>query len=686
MDYFFAPPYGRIFSCFPNAEVRIGQRRMAELIADSIQEGIERAEAWKLINLGNEGIRKQDAVLQAIEAGTGTGKSLGYLIPALSSNHYPIVIATRTKQLQRQLVDDDLPRVNGIIGRSIKVVLVKGRSNYLCKMAWKNLKSTFLAKISAVDRDLLHMLTAWTKETRTGDREELGRHGEGDSELWERISARIERCNGRYCPYFGECHLTRLRQELLDADLVVTNHALLLANQGLPDSALSQLLPSAPVLILDEAHEIEEQLTDSCAEQWSSHAMTTLFYDMFEELAKDVETLGLDNLLSEWQELWEELLSCIPNINGLFSLDDDRIPVISLQKAFKKWLAIGQTVLAKAKELASRRMGDKLDNLGWRKLLDRITSACSCMEHVFVGSDGWVSTITIEGPQVVLFKVNPVDVRPFFHKYIRQRFEAVILTSATLRDGQGFNSLKMRLGLSDDEVRRSQHVESPFDFRTQGLLFVPPGIPARRSGRDMVGDLAWIEASILAMDRLIVANRGRALVLLTSRKMLALFKPRLEAALPGITFFVQGSGMTRATILERFRKTPNAVILGLASFWHGVDMPGESLSLVIIAALPFAPPDGPVLQARIKEAEAECRGLGFISIQLPQMIIRLKQGMGRLIRTCNDRGAICILDPRVMLPHEDFNGKAYASRIRAALPPFPLSRDWEEVESFLKHS
>lgn len=682
MDYFFAPPHGRIFNCFPNAEVRIGQRRMAELVYDSIQEGRERAEAWNTMDSCGESIR-QDAVLQAIEAGTGTGKSLGYLIPALVSNHYPIVVATRTKQLQRQLVGDDLPRVQGIIGRSSKVVLAKGRNNYLCKMAWNNFQSSSEIKVSSADADLWLLLAPWTKETKTGDREELGRYGEGESELWERINSRIERCNGRYCPYFGDCYLTRLRQELLGADLVVTNHALLLANQGLQDNALGQLLPRATVLILDEAHEIEEQLTDSCAEQWSSLAMTMLFCDIFEELSKDIETLGLDVLLSNWQEHWNTLLLCVPNDNGMFSINDDRIVTSSLLSAFKAWIETSQKVLVCTEELASRRTGGKLDNLVWRKILERISAAHSCMEHVFTDSDGWVSTISREGAQVVLFKVNPVDVRPFFHKYIRQRFETVILTSATLRDGHGFDGLKLRLGLRDDEVKRSQHVESPFDFQNQGLLFVPPGLPARLSGRDTVGDLAWIEASILAMDRLIVANMGRALILLTSRKMLAVFKLRLEAALPNITFFVQGGGLTRATILERFRKTPNAVILGLASFWHGVDMPGKSLSLVIIAALPFAPPDGPVLQARIKKAETERRGLGFIGIQLPQMIIRLKQGVGRLIRTRSDYGVICILDPRVMLPCEDVNGKFYASSIRAALPPFPLSRDWDEVEKFL---
>jgi ATP-dependent DNA helicase DinG len=186
------------------------------------------------------------------------------------------------------------------------------------------------------------------------------------------------------------------------------------------------------------------------------------------------------------------------------------------------------------------------------------------------------------------------------------------------------------------------------------------------------------------MERLLKASRGRALLLFTSRKMLAAFRPRLEAALPSLTFFVQGEGLGRQQLLERFRKTPDAALLGLASFWQGVDLPGDALSLVIVTALPFAPPDDPVLAARIAQANAEREGLGFIGIQVPQMTLKLKQGIGRLIRTRTDRGVVAILDPRLMLPHEDRFGKRYAAQVRASLPPFPIVRDWGRVEGFLQ--
>jgi ATP-dependent DNA helicase DinG len=682
MDIYFQPPEGRIFSSFPEAEERVGQRRMAELVADSIQEGADRFEAWK--RAGSDRENRPEAVVQAIEAGTGTGKSLGYLLPALASGRRPVVVATRTKQLQRQLLDEDLPRARGILGRPVKAVLAKGRANYLCRSAWELLEAQPPAEMDMRDHALWLTLPRWAKDTLTGDREELGRHGEGESELWDRINARAERCTGRQCPHFEDCFLTRLRQEILEADLVVANHALLLADRVLRESAFGQVLPDAPVLILDEAHEIEEQLTESCAEQWSNRAMTLLFKDLLEAAGKDSEGAALEGLMLPWQDAWATLLSRVPADGGVYGFGDDRLPLAPLADAVGAWVAAGQEAWKEARRLAARRVDGNPEDLAWRKLAERIGLAFSRMEQIFAQPEGWVSTIAREGLQTVLFKANPVDVRPFFHQHLRRGFETVILTSATLRDGRGFNGLKLRLGLRDDEAERSRHVESPFNFPAQGLLFVPPDLPARRPGRDAVGDPAWVEASLAAMERLLRASRGRALLLFTSRKMLAAFRPRLEAALPGMTFFVQGEGMTRAAMLDRFRRTPQAALLGLASFWQGVDLPGEALSLVIVTALPFAPPDDPVLQARVREADAQHQGLGFIGIQVPQMTLKLKQGIGRLIRTRSDKGAVCILDPRLMLPHEDPNGKRYAAQVRAALPPFPLSRDWAEVEDFLR--
>jgi ATP-dependent DNA helicase DinG len=347
------------------------------------------------------------------------------------------------------------------------------------------------------------------------------------------------------------------------------------------------------------------------------------------------------------------------------------------------WVQAGQAAYLEAKRLAGTRDEDD-GGFEWRKMADRIETAFRRMELVFAQLDGWVSTIVNEGPGQFSFRATPIDVKPFFHQHLRRGFGAVVMTSATLRDGSGFNGLKLRLGLTQEEAERGRLVESPFDFGRQALLFVPPGLPERKATKDGVGEAAWVEASMDAMTRLLAASRGRALLLFTSRKMLSAFRPRLEAAMPAVTFFVQGEGLSRAQLLNRFKKTPSAALLGLASFWQGIDLPGDALVLVVVAALPFAPPDDPVVQARIREADAIKEGLGFMGIQVPQMTLKLKQGLGRLIRTRTDRGVVCILDPRIMLPNEDPRGKRYAAQVRAALPPFPITRDWGEAEGFLR--
>lgn len=680
MDRYFAPPEGRIFSCFPGAEERPGQRRMSELVFDAIQEGAARRQSWK--DGGAEPESKPDAVVQALEAGTGTGKTLGYLIPALQSGRSPVIVATRTKQLQRQLLEDDLPRAIGILQRPVKAVLAKGRANYLCKLAFEEAGGTGL-EMGRTDFGLWEALQRW--QTTTGDREELGRFGEGESPLWDKLNARAERCTGKQCRHYEDCFLTKLRQEVMEADLVIVNHALLLADRVLRESAFGQVLPDAPVLILDEAHEIEEQLTESCAESWSSRAMQMLFTDLSDAIGKDADAAHLDPLLPLWEEAWGAIVALVPQGLGTFALDPKQIPLKEMAEAVGAWVEAGDALWKACKGLAAKgASGPDGVDLTWAKLGERVGTAFQRMEQIFAQPEGWVSTLSREGAHTVHFKSNPVDVRPFFHQHLRRGFETVVLTSATLRDGRGFNGLGLRLGLSKAEVEAAEHVESPFDFPQQGLLFVPPGLPERRPGANGIGDPAWVEGSLDAMERLLKASRGRALILFTSRKMLAAFRPRLEAALPSLTFFVQGEGLGRQQLLDRFRQTPDAALLGLASFWQGVDLPGEALSLVIVTALPFAPPDDPVLAARIQQADAERQGLGFIGIQVPQMTLKLKQGIGRLIRTRTDRGVVAILDPRLMLPHEDPFGKRYAAQVRASLPPFPIVREWTRVESFLE--
>jgi ATP-dependent DNA helicase DinG len=682
MDQFFAPPNGRIFACFEGAEERPGQREMAELVWDTIHEAADALDAWR--RAGGEHDDRPDGLIQAVEAGTGVGKSLGYLVPALAAKMRPIMVATRTKQLQRQLMDDDLPRARGILGQDAKAVLAKGRSNYLCLAAWEKAQARPPAEMPRADHGLWLALPKWAEGTESGDREELGRHAEGESELWNRLCARAELCTGKRCPNIEECFLTKLRRDVMEADVVIVNHALLLADRILKESDYGRILPDAPVLILDEAHDMEDQLTDSCCEQWSSRAMAMLFRDLEEMAVNDPDGQTAPWHLTAWERAWDSLLALVPMESSTFGLDDPRLDMGALADAVGAWVQAGQAAYLEAKRLAGHRRGDDETGADWQKMADRIEVAFRRMEMIFAQLDGWVSTIVREGPNAFSFKASPIDVKPFFHQHLRRGFGAIVMTSATLRDGSGFNGLRLRLGLTQEEAERGRLVASPFDFARQGMLFVPPGLPERKAVKDGIGEAAWVEASLGAMTRLLAASRGRALLLFTSRKMLAAFRTRLQSTMPSITFFVQGEGLSRMQLLNRFRKTPDAALLGLASFWQGIDLPGSALCLVIVAALPFAPPDDPVIQARIREADAIKDGLGFMGVQVPQMTLKLKQGMGRLIRTRTDRGVVCILDPRIMLPSEDPSGKRYAAQIRAALPPFPITRDWGEAEEFLR--
>jgi ATP-dependent DNA helicase DinG len=659
---------------------------MAELVWDAIHEAAENMDGWK--RAGGAPDEKPDGLIQAIEAGTGIGKSLGYLIPSIAARRHPVMIATRTKQLQRQLMDDDLPRAKGILGQEINAVLAKGRSNYLCLTSWGLAQVRPPAEMQKSDFGLWQALPKWAETTETGDREELGRYAEGDSELWNQLNARAEKCIGSACPNKSECFLTKLKQGLAQADLIIVNHALLLADRVMREDSAGSVLPDAPVLVLDEAHDIEDQLTESCAEQWSSRAMTMLFNDLKDMANKDADGAAVSAHLPPWEDAWRSLMALIPKENNSVGFDDPRLDFGPLADAVAAWADAGQAVFSEVKRLSERGRSaeedNAMDNALWRTLMGRIGQAFKRMELIFAQPEGWVSTLAREGPQIVSFKANPVDVKKFFHRCLRRGFEALIMTSATLRDGSGFNGLKLRLGFTEEEAERGVLVDSPFDFENQGMLFVPPGIPEREAGRGGVGEPAWVDASLGAMTRLLAASKGRALILFTSRKMLAEFKTRLKESLPYITLFVQGEALSRSQLLDRFRQTPNSALLGLASFWQGIDLPGEALSLVIVAALPFAPPDDPVIQARIREADAIRPGLGFVGIQVPQMTLKLKQGIGRLIRARTDRGVVCILDPRLMLPNEDHLGKRYASQVRAALPPFPITRDWEKVEMFLE--
>ena len=369
MDRFFAPPEGRIFACFPGAEDRPGQRRMAELVHDAVREASALFQKWR--DQGGDAEARPEAVIQAVEAGTGTGKSLGYLVPALAAGPKPILVATRTKHLQRQLLEEDVPRAAGILERPIKAVLAKGRANYLCKVAWEAVSADPAVELTRADQQLWLALKRWAPTTQDGDREGLGRFGEGESPLWDKINARAERCTGRQCPSYESCHLTKLRQEVAEADLIIVNHALLMADRVLRESAFGQVLPDAPVLILDEAHDLEEQLTESCAEAWSSRAMNLLFTDL-REAAKG-SGAGLTVALAPWERSWADLLGWVPMDGGVLPLLAPGPEMKALADAVGGWVEAGHPLLQETRRLASADP----ENPIWLRLAERVGTAFS---------------------------------------------------------------------------------------------------------------------------------------------------------------------------------------------------------------------------------------------------------------------------------------------------------------------
>lgn len=673
MDSYFDEQNGALFKFFPGAEVRPGQRRMAEILYDAIEEGSQRRIQW----LENGAGSVSPAVVQVLEAGTGVGKSLAYLLSALAGKKRPIVVSTRTKNLQQQLMDEDLPRAANILERPIKGVVVKGRGNYVCKKAWEELQQSPPDTFTIPDQKLWLKMGRWMTQTSQGDGDELGKSD--DSPLWELMNARSERCTGRKCAQYESCFLTQLKQQASQADVIIVNHALLLADRQLRESDFGQVIPDAPILILDEAHELTDQITDSCAWSWSTRSMNLLISDL-EEAAKHLKDPSQIPLyLPALRKAWADLQESVPSMPKVYALGDEAMDVNSLTLHLQAW----QTCMDAMRHECQRLSMQKEKELGWEKLMDRIQYASQCLDQCLMSPEGWVSTLHRESKTFVRFQSNPVNVGDFFDRLLRQGFETVVLTSATLRGDSSFDHLQITLGLSRRECEASESVESPFDFQNQGLIFVPPGIPDRRASATQVGEEIWLTHCQNSIERLCRASRGRAMILFTSRKMLEYFSPRLQVALPALTFFIQGQHQNRQGLLEEFRTTPQAVLLGLASFWQGVDLPGDSLVLVVVMALPFAPPDDPILQARMARLNEEDTLAGFTQLQVPLMALKLKQGMGRLIRTQKDRGVVAIMDPRILMPHEDPKGKSYARIVRASLPPFPVVREWETVETFL---
>lgn len=609
-----------------------------------------------------EQIRMAEAVEAAIadravlvaEAGTGTGKTFAYLVPALASGH-KVIVSTGTKTLQDQLFQKDLPLVRAAVGRPVRLALLKGRANYLClqRMEQNAADGRFES------RELAHafqQVVEWAGRTHRGDLAEISAIA-ADPLLRGRISSTAENCLGSDCPFFGDCFLMEARRQAQEADVVVVNHHLLMADWALKEGGFGEVLPTADVYILDEAHQLPEIASQFFGLSLSSRQLSELARDAklayFEEagdmpdLLEAAETLhkavldfrlamGLDNRRAAWAEIADkpEVQDAVANLG--FCLE----------------------ALAVALEPAAER-GKALDNVCKRaenmvKTLQAFLSPDDSAESV-----QWYETYS----QSFILRVTPLDVARQFRGHMSRRPAAWIFTSATLSVGNQFDHFRRRLGLPDD--MRTLQVDSPFDYRRNALLYLPLGLPQPNSERY---DAEFLKAALPVLE----ASRGRAFILFTSHRALRFAADWLASRIDH-PLLVQGEA-SQAQLLERFRELGNAVLLGTSSFWEGVDVRGEALSAVLIDRLPFASPSDPVMQAKI-EALNRRNGNPFVHHQLPLAVIALRQGVGRLIRDVDDRGVLMIGDNRLLT-------KSYGRVFLQSLPAIPITRELEDVRRF----
>ena len=586
------------------------------------------------------------------EAGTGTGKTYAYLVPALLSGER-VIISTGTKALQDQLYFRDLPKVRSVLGARLKTALLKGRANYLCLY---RLDQTVRegATFERTQAAQLATIRAWSARTRRGDRMELAEVPE-ESPLWPRVTSTPENCLGVECPFFDDCHVVKARREALEADVVVVNHHLLFADLALKQEGFGEILPGAAAFILDEAHQIPELAGQFFSQSISARQLSELAQDALTECNGITGAIGL--LLEPVEALQDALrrlrlaMDVLPS-RGAFQQLEDRADVREGMRDLRELLATLAELLASQAERSR----------GFANLHERATLFATRLDRIVDGQGDRDVRWYEHYPRGFALYATPLDLAiPM--RGLRERTQAAwIHTSATLSVAGNFDHFARQLGLDDP---RTLSLDSPFDYARQALCYLPPGLPDP-SARD------YTEQVIETVLPVLHASRGRAFLLFTSHRALRRAAELLQDKVPW-PLFVQGTA-PRPRLLEEFRASGHGVLLGAASFWEGVDVVGEALSVVVIDKLPFAAPDDPVLMARL-EALQQSGVNPFMGWQVPSAVIALKQGAGRLIRDVHDRGVLVLCDPRLA-------GKGYGRLFLASLPPMPRTRELADVRVF----
>jgi ATP-dependent DNA helicase DinG len=648
---------GPLARALPSFEPRESQRGMATAVAQTLESG---------------------GVLLA-EAGTGTGKTLAYLVPAILSGQR-VLVSTGTKNLQEQIFTKDLPLLAQALSVRFRAALMKGRGNYLCLHRFEEFRKSPVFR-SDTDRIHFTLVESWSESTTTGDRGEIEQLPD-ELPFWPQISATAEHCLGATCPQYGDCYVSKMRQRAAEADVVIVNHHLLCADAAVRHHAFGEVIPECPAAIVDEAHQLEDVATQYFGVGVSSHRLDELVSDVERALRRGdlsnadealrvgqatmgVHASALDFFRAVAQVSGEEtsLGGAAPFAGrkragaGLFD-ERRRVTADSLDPAGEAGLTLigALDALARAFGLVKEAREDVA------ALERRAAETRDDVRFLLRADDpAFVYFVESRGSGIFL-RALPIDVSGLVRDRLFDRFRTTVLTSATLRVGESFDYVARRLGIGD---ARRIALDSEFDHARQSVLYLPRRMPDPRQA-EFTSRVADEVTAILHR------TEGRAFVLFTSHAALRAARERLERTL-SYPLLVQGSA-PRGVLLDQFRRTANAVLLATSSFWQGVDVGGEALSCVVIDRLPFASPGDPIVAARMEAISAR-GGDPFDEYQVPLAILTLRQGLGRLLRHRDDRGVLAILDPRLQT-------MGYGRRFLASLPPSPITRELDEISRF----
>ena len=636
-------PGGRLARTVPAFETREAQVRLAAAVSKAFGKG---------------------GILLA-EAGTGTGKTLAYLIPAILSGHR-VLVSTGTKNLQEQIYFKDLPVLREALGVPFTATYMKGRGNYLCLHRFETWRDNGALKTND-EIESIRMIDEWSRGSETGDRAELEDLAE-DAPVWPEISASAENCIGAECPRYDECFVTKMRQRAAASDVVIVNHHLLCADAAVRQNAYGEVIPSCERAVIDEAHQLEDVATQYFGRGVSNYRMDALARDLDRAASSDLiadrekaADLRTDvTRLRDHARIFFSALQLLRFDGGTASGGDSRrrihpadtaraaeagLALVGVLDAVEADIALTKDISEEVLAMA-RRAGEARDDIKFLLKAD---------------DPDYVYFLETRGRGVYL-RASPIDVSYIIREVLLDRMKTLVFTSATLTSDGSFEYFRSRLGVdAADEIR----LDSEFDYARQSILYLPRKMPDPRSPQ-------FIQAASREIVEILKRTSGRAFVLFTSYANLREVRSIAEAELE-FPILVQGTA-PRSALLRDFKATPHAVLLATSSFWQGVDVVGEALSCVIIDKLPFASPGDPITSARIEAINAR-GGSAFGDYQIPLAILALKQGLGRLLRHRLDRGVLAVLDPRLRT-------MGYGRRFLASLPPAPVTHALEDVERF----